>query len=72
MPSFDAARFHFRRLEVAFQRVLDADRDGRSATAEREAFPEQMHAFRRNAQLVVVETHEFLQRRRRELDGSDG
>ena len=68
-PTFEAARFHFRRLEVAFQRVRDADLDGGSGTAEREAFLEQMNVFRRHAQQVVVETHEILERcRRRDVD----
>lgn len=62
--SFEAAQLHFRRLEVAFQRVRNAGVDGGSGTAEREAFLEQMNAFRRHARQVVLDTHEFLERRR--------
>jgi hypothetical protein len=64
-PSFVAARFHFRQLEAAFQRVRDAGLDGGSGTAEREAFLAQMQVFRRHAQQVAVETHEILERHRR-------
>ena len=64
-PSFEAARFHFRQLEAAFERVREAELDGGSGTAEREAFLDQMHLFRRHAQQVVVESHEILERHRR-------
>ena len=69
-PSFDAARLHFRRLEAAFERVRNAELDGGSGSSEREAFLEQMNVFRRHAQQVVVETHEILERHRREVDGA--
>ena len=64
-PSFEAARLHFRQLEAAFQRVLDAELDGGSGTREREEFLAQMNVFRRHAREVVVETHEILERQRR-------
>jgi hypothetical protein len=70
-PSFEGARFHFRQLEAAFQRVREAELDGGSGTADREAFLEQMRLFRRHAQHVVVESQEILEAyRRREVDGA--
>jgi hypothetical protein len=60
--SFEAARLHFQRVEIAYWRVRNANENGEPGSTERAAFLDDMNAFRRLARQVAVETHGRLAR----------